>query len=171
MVALLKPRYGVPVHGEYRMLVEHARLAVSMGTPQENVIVAQDGDIIEASARDGIRIVDHVPSGNVFGDGLGVGDVGQVVLRDRKALSQDGILVVVVTVNAETGEPIGGPDIISPGFVYERGPEELMGAARARVSNALRQARQAAGPPAHSGFLKNKEAQTPAQVPSEKLNS
>jgi ribonuclease J len=169
MLALLKPRYVVPVHGEYRMLVEHARLAVSMGTPQENVIVAQDGDIIEASARDGIRIVDHVPSGNVFVDGLGVGDVGQVVLRDRKALSQDGILVVVVTVNAETGEPIGGPDIISRGFVYERESEELMDAARARVSNALRQARQARGHTADWGFLKNKVRDTLSEFLYEKL--
>src|SRR5260370_34423794 len=151
MLALLKPRYVVPVHGEYRMLVEHARLAVSMGTPQENVIVAQDGDIIEASAKDGIRVVDHVPSGNVYVDGLGVGDVGQVVLRDRKALSQDGILVVVVTVNAETGEPIGGPDIISRGFGYRGGSEELMDAARARGSNALRQARRAGGPTPAAG--------------------
>lgn len=169
MLALLKPRYVVPVHGEYRMLVEHARLAVSMGTPQENVIVAQDGDIIEASARDGIRIVDHVPSGNVYVDGLGVGDVGQVVLRDRKALSQDGILVVVVTVNAETGEPIGGPDIISRGFVYEREAEELMDAARARVSNALRQARQARGHTADWGFLKNKVRDTLSEFLYEKL--
>src|SRR5258706_13649179 len=139
MVALLKPRYVVPVHGEYRMLVEHARLAVSMGTPQENVIVAQDGDIIEASAKDGIRVVDHVPSGNVYVDGLGVGDVGQVVLRDRKALSQDGILVVVVTVNAETGEPIGGAGIIPGGLLYERGGSEVMDAARLRGSDTLRQ--------------------------------
>src|SRR5258706_10329507 len=146
MVALLKPRYVVPVHGEYRMLVEHARLAVSMGTPQENVIVAQDGDIIEASAKDGIRVVDHVPSGNVFVDGLGVGDVGQVVLRDRKALSQDGILVVVVTVNAETGEPIGGARIISPRFVYHRQAQGLMDAARAPGNNAFRQGPQARRP-------------------------
>src|SRR5260221_14685158 len=114
------------------MLVEHGRLAVSMGTPQENVIVAQDGDIIEASARDGIRIVDHVPSGNVYEDGLGDGDVGQVVLRDRKALSQDGILVVVVTVNAETGEPIGGRLIISRGVSDRPHAGELLVAARAR---------------------------------------
>src|SRR5258706_3278297 len=118
MLALLKPRYGVPVHGEYRMLVEHARLAVSMGTPQENVIVAQDGDIIEASARDGIRIVDHVPSGNVFVDWLGAGDVGQVVLRDRKALSQDGILVVMVTVNSETDQPSEAADPLLAEFCY-----------------------------------------------------
>jgi ribonuclease J len=169
MLALLKPRYVVPVHGEYRMLVEHARLAVSMGTPQENVIVAQDGDIIEASAKDGIRVVDHVPSGNVYVDGLGVGDVGQVVLRDRKALSQDGILVVVVTVNAETGEPIGGPDIISRGFVYERESEELMDAARARVINALRQARQARGHTADWGFLKNKVRDTLSEFIYERL--
>src|SRR5262249_27306072 len=163
------PRYVVPVHGEYRMLVEHARLAVSMGTPQENVVVAQDGDIIEASARDGIRIVDHVPTGNVYVDGLGVGDVGQVVLRDRKALSQDGILVVVVTVNAETGEPIGTPDIISRGFVYERESEELLDAARVRVNNALTQVRLSRGHSADWGFLKNKVRDTLSEFVYEKL--
>ncbi len=156
MLALLKPRYFVPVHGEYRMLAQHAEVAVSMGVSRENVVVAQDGDIIEVVPERGIHIVDHAPSGNVYVDGLGVGDVGQIVLRDRQVLSRDGILVVVVTVDSETGEPIAGPDIISRGVVYERESEELMDAARARVINAFRAASQNPRHSADWGFLKNK---------------
>ncbi|MGZ3640558.1 MAG: ribonuclease J, partial [Ktedonobacterales bacterium] len=168
MLALLKPRYVVPVHGEYRMLAQHARVAESMGIPPENIIVAQDGDIIEASEAGGIAIVDHVPCGNVYVDGLGVGDVGQVVLRDRQALSRDGILVVVMTVDSETGDPIAGPDIISRGLVYERESEPLMEAARARVANAFRAHRQSRGG-ADWGFLKNKIRDTLSEFFYEKL--
>ncbi|MFI5271747.1 MAG: ribonuclease J [Ktedonobacterales bacterium] len=155
MLALLRPKYVVPVHGEFRMLARHKELAISMGVAPENVVVAQDGDIIEASDQGGIKIAGHLPSGNVFVDGLGVGDVGQIVLRDRQALSKDGILVVVLTVDSETGEPIGPPDIISRGFVYERESEPLIGAAKQKVENAFRQASR------HHratdwGFLKNK---------------
>ncbi|MGZ6391332.1 MAG: ribonuclease J [Ktedonobacterales bacterium] len=168
MLALLKPRYVVPVHGEYRMLAQHARVAESMGIPPENIIVAQDGDIIEASEAGGIAIVDHVPCGNVYVDGLGVGDVGQVVLRDRQALSRDGILVVVMTIDSETGDPIAGPDIISRGLVYERESEPLMEAARARVANAFRAHRQSRGG-ADWGFLKNKIRDTLSEFFYEKL--
>lgn len=155
MLALLRPKYVVPVHGEFRMLAAHKELAVSMGVAPENVVVAQDGDIIEVSDEGGIAIVDHIPSGNVFVDGLGVGDVGQVVLRDRQVLSKDGILIVVLTVDSETGEPIAPPDIISRGFVYERESEKLMDAARQRVQTTFHHAAQ------HRratdwGFLKNK---------------
>jgi ribonuclease J len=155
MLALLRPKYVVPVHGEFRMLAAHKELAISMGVAPENVVVAQDGDIIEASDEGGIAIVDHIPSGNVFVDGLGVGDVGQVVLRDRQVLSKDGILIVVLTVDSETGEPIAPPDIISRGFVYERESEKLMDAARQRVQTTFHHAAQ------HRratdwGFLKNK---------------
>jgi ribonuclease J len=155
MLALLRPKYVVPVHGEFRMLAAHKELAISMGVAPENVVVAQDGDIIEVSDEAGIAIVDHIPSGNVYVDGLGVGDVGQVVLRDRQVLSKDGILIVVLTVDSETGEPIAPPDIISRGFVYERESEKLMDAARQRVQTTLHHAAQ------HHratdwGFLKNK---------------
>ncbi len=162
MLALLRPRYVVPVHGEFRMLAQHKELAISMGISPENVVVAQDGDIIEASEEGGIAIVGHLPSGNVFVDGLGVGDVGQVVLRDRQVLSADGVLVVVLTIDAETGEPMGPPDIISRGFVYERESESLIDAAKQRVEQVFHQAAQ------HHratdwGFLKNKIRDTLGQ--------
>jgi ribonuclease J len=169
MLALLRPRYVVPVHGEYRMLAQHAQLAASMGIPAENVVVAQDGDIVEASAVGGIAIVDHVPCGNVYVDGLGVGDVGQIVLRDRQVLSTDGILVVVVTVDSETGEPIAGPDIISRGLVYERESEPLMDAARARVESAFRAHSQGRSRSADWGFLKNKIRDTLSEFFYERL--
>jgi ribonuclease J len=156
MLALLRPRYVVPVHGEYRMLAQHGQLAVKMGVPAENVVVAQDGDVIEASADGGIHVVDHVPYGNVYVDGSGVGDIGQVVLRDRRVLSRDGILVVVVTVDSETGEPLAGPDIISRGFVYERESEELLESARAVVTNAISKHTQGRGHSADWNFIKNK---------------
>jgi ribonuclease J len=156
MLALLRPRYVVPVHGEYRMLAEHAQLAVRMGVPADNVVVAQDGDVIEASADGGISIVDHVPYGNIFVDGSGVGDIGQVVLRDRRVLSRDGILVVVVTVDSETGQPLAGPDIISRGFVYERESEALLESARAVVANAISKHTQGRGHSADWNFIKNK---------------
>ena len=168
MLALLKPRYVVPVHGEYRMLAQHAQVAESMGIPPQHIIVAQDGDIIEASEGGGIAIVDHVPCGNVYVDGLGVGDVGQVVLRDRQVLSRDGILVVVMTIDSETGDPIAGPDIISRGLVYERESEPLMEAARARVASAFRAHRQARGG-ADWAFLKNKMRDTLSEFFYEKL--
>ncbi|QBD80044.1 ribonuclease J [Ktedonosporobacter rubrisoli] len=132
MLSLLRPRFFVPVHGEYRQLVLHAKLASSMGLPGEHIIIAEDGDTIEVSA-DEIRLAEHTATGNVFVDGLSVGDVGQIVLRDRKVLSQDGILMAVLTIDKETGQPLAGPDIISRGFVYMRDAEELLESARERV--------------------------------------
>jgi ribonuclease J len=140
MLALLRPKHVVPVHGEYRMLAQHARLAVRMGIPQANVIVAEDGDVIEVRTegpRAGIKVADHIPCGNVYVDGLGVGDVGQIVLRDRRLLGDDGIVVAVMTVDHETGEPIGSPEIISRGFVYERESGDLLEAARSHVLHAF----------------------------------
>ncbi len=132
MLSLIRPKFFVPVHGEYRQLILHAKLGHSLGIPEENIVVAEDGDIIELTT-DEIKMVDHLSSGNVFVDGLSVGDVGQIVLRDRKVLSQDGILMAVLTVDKETGQPIAGPDIVSRGFVYMRDAEELLESARARV--------------------------------------
>ncbi len=140
MLALLRPRHVVPVHGEYRMLAHHARLAIQIGVPASNVVVAEDGDIVEIRSdgpHAGIQVVDHVPYGNVFVDGLGVGDVGQIVLRDRQLLARDGIVVVVMTVDRETGSPTGAPDIISRGFVYERESSDLLDAARSHVLSAF----------------------------------
>ena len=135
---LVKPRFFIPVHGEYRHLKQHAELAVKLGLPDSHVYIGDNGDVIELT-RDSIRKSGTVMSGQVFIDGLGVGDVGNIVLRDRKHLSQDGILTVVVTIEKESGNVVAGPDIISRGFVYVRESEDLMGEARLLVRNALRQ--------------------------------
>jgi ribonuclease J len=132
MLGLLRPHFFMPVHGEYRQLVLHTKLAHSMGVAEEHIVVAEDGDIVEVTAAS-IALVGHTASGNVFVDGLTVGDVGQIVLRDRKVLSQDGILMAVLTVDKETGQPIAGPDIVSRGFVYMRDAEELLESARKHV--------------------------------------
>jgi ribonuclease J len=156
MLSLLRPRYLVPIHGEYRMLAQHAELGVEMGVLPEHIIVAQDGDVIEAT-QDDIRIADHVTCGNVYVDGLGVGDIGQVVLRDRRLLSSDGVIVVVMTIDSETGEPLAGPDIISRGFVYERESEGLLEQARAVVSEAIsKHTRSPRGRSADWNYIKNK---------------
>ena len=156
MLALTRPRCFIPVHGEYRMLSQHADLAVSMGVASERTVVAQDGDIIEVTPAGEMRIVDHTSCGVVYVDGTGVGDVGQVVLRDRRALASDGVLVVTLTVDAETGEPLARPDIISRGFVYERESEALLEAARARVSQAFEKHTRARGAHTDWNYVKNK---------------
>ncbi len=132
MLNLLRPNFFLPIHGEYRQLILHAKLAYSIGIPEDHIIVAEDGDIVEVTP-ESMKVVDHAPIGNVFVDGLGVGDVGQIVLRDRQVLAQDGILMVVLTVDKETGHPIAGPDLVSRGFVYMRDSEELLESARERV--------------------------------------
>lgn len=132
MLSLVRPKFFVPVHGEYRQLILHAKLATSLGIPAENIIVAEDGDLIEVTSN-AIKLAGHTASGNVFVDGLSVGDVGQIVLRDRRALSQDGILIAVLTIDKETGQPVAGPDIVTRGFVYVRDSEELLAEARERV--------------------------------------
>ncbi len=132
MLNLLRPTYFLPIHGEYRQLILHAKLAYSIGIPEDHIVIAEDGDIVEVTPAS-IKVTDHVPCGNVFVDGLGVGDIGQIVLRDRQVLAQDGILMVVLTVDKETGHPLAGPDIVSRGFVYVRDSEELLESARERV--------------------------------------
>ncbi|MGZ3609809.1 MAG: ribonuclease J [Ktedonobacteraceae bacterium] len=132
MLNLLRPTYFLPIHGEYRQLILHAKLANSLGIPEEHIVVAEDGDIVEVT-QESIEVIDHVACGNVFVDGLGVGDIGHIVLRDRQVLAQDGILMVVLTVDKETGLPLAGPDIVSRGFVYVRDSEELLEKARERV--------------------------------------
>ena len=125
MHALVKPKYFIPVHGEYRHLKQHSELAIRLGLPTANLILCENGDIIDVT-RESIRKNGTVTSGQVFVDGLWVGDVGNIVIRDRKHLSQDGILTVVVTIEKESGSVIAGPDIISRGFVYVRESEDLM---------------------------------------------
>lgn len=138
MHSLVKPKFFIPVHGEYRHLKQHAELAVKLGMDSANTLIVDIGNLVEVT-RDSIKVNGSVPSGNVFVDGLGVGDVGNIVLRDRKHLSQDGILTVVVTMEKESGNVIAGPDIISRGFVYVRESEDLMEEARFVVKNALRE--------------------------------
>jgi ribonuclease J len=136
MLNLMRPKYFIPIHGEYRMLQSHVNLAETVGVERENSFILDNGDTIEfhqGTARSGTKIT----AGNVLIDGLGVGDVGNIVLRDRKLLSQDGILVVVVTLSKQEGKILSGPDIISRGFVYVRESEGLLEEANRIVSATL----------------------------------
>ena len=133
---LVRPKFFMPVHGEYRHLVKHARLAESLGMDPKNIMIAQNGSVVELS-RDKICINGKVMAGKVLIDGLGVGDVGNIVLRDRRQLSQDGIMIVVVGVDSATNQIVSGPDIVSRGFVYVREAEDLMVEAKGRVQDAL----------------------------------
>jgi len=136
MLNLMRPKYFIPVHGEYRMLRKHALLGESVGVDPDNIFLVDVGDVVEI--QNGVaRKAGKVPSGNVLIDGLGVGDVGNIVLRDRKLLSQDGILVVVVTLSKQDGTIVSGPDIISRGFVYVRESEGLLEEANRIVSSTL----------------------------------
>lgn len=136
MINLVKPKFFIPVHGEYRHLVQHARLAVAMGMESEKVVIAEIGDVVEIG-KNKIRVAGKVASGKIFVDGLGVGDVGNIVLRDRKQLSQDGILIVVVTIDKNNGQILAGPDIVTRGFVYVRESEALIEEAKGKVKLAL----------------------------------
>ena len=129
MHALVKPKYFIPVHGEYRMLQRHAQIAMEMGMREDHAIILELGQALELSD-DEASITGPIPTGSVMVDGLGVGDVGNVVLRDRKHLSQDGLIIVVVGVSKETGRLSSGPELISRGFVYVRENEELIAGAR-----------------------------------------
>lgn len=133
---LVRPKFFIPVHGEYRHLVQHARIANELGMPKDNIFIGENGQVMEFT-RDKGAIVGKVQAGKVFVDGLGVGDVGNIVLRDRRQLSQDGILIVVLTMSKATGEVIAGPDIVTRGFVYVREAEELLDDIRERVEGAL----------------------------------
>ena len=136
MHSLVKPKFFLPVHGEYRHLYHHANLARSLGMPDDNVLIAEIGDVIELDA-DSIDVTGMVPNGSVLIDGLGIGDVGAVVLRDRKHLSEDGLLIVVMGVDHELGTVVSGPDIISRGFVYVRESDELVEGAREAAMRAI----------------------------------
>ncbi|MDO5560121.1 MAG: ribonuclease J [Oscillospiraceae bacterium] len=138
MLALTKPQYFIPVHGEYKHLKKHAQLAEEMGIPSQNIIIGEIGSVIETDGVD-MRIVSKVPSGRVLVDGLGVGDVGSIVLRDRKHLAQDGLIIVVIAIDKSTNTIASGPDIISRGFVYVRESEELIDEAKQILNNTLAQ--------------------------------
>ena len=134
--SLVKPKYAIPVHGEYRHLKANAEVAKSLGIPKENVFIIQSGDVLEL-CDDSAEVVDKVHTGAILVDGLGVGDVGNIVLRDRQHLAEDGIIIVVLTLERRTNRLLAGPDIVSRGFVYVRESEELMDDARRAVSEAV----------------------------------
>ena len=134
--ALTKPKYAIPVHGEFRHLSTHSELAQSMGIPKENVVLMRSGDVLELS-EEKAKIVDHVPAQGILVDGLGVGDVGNIVLRDRQHLSENGLIIVVVTLEKYSNQVLSGPDLVSRGFVYVRESENLMEEAREVVNDAL----------------------------------
>jgi ribonuclease J len=133
---LTKPKFFVPVHGEYRHLSLHAKLAQSIGVPEGNIFVLEDGDILELSPQAG-RIAGKVALGNVCVDGLSVGDIGSVILRDRRMLSRDGMVVVIIAVNKQTGKLVGRPDIVSRGFVDAQESKDMLEASRDVVVRAL----------------------------------
>ncbi|NOV59774.1 ribonuclease J [Clostridium beijerinckii] len=134
--ALLKPKFFVPVHGEYRHLLSHSKIAENMGMDKSNIFILEIGDVLEL-ARNKAEITNKVPAGRVLIDGLGVGDIGNIVLRDRKNLAKDGIITVVIVINKESKTVISGPDIITRGFVYVRDSEELMREIRRIVSKSV----------------------------------
>lgn len=136
MYSLVRPKYAIPIHGEYRHRIANAELAVALGVPKEQIFLMQSGDVLEMD-QDYAEIVDQVPHGGVLVDGLGVGDVGNIVLRDRQNLSQDGIIIVVLTLEKYTNRLLAGPDIVSRGFVYVRESENLMEEAHQIVTDAV----------------------------------
>ncbi|RQD70565.1 MAG: ribonuclease J [Tindallia sp. MSAO_Bac2] len=138
---LVKPKYFIPVHGEFRHLKQHGNLAIGMGMPEENIFTMENGQVLEMN-RKAAKITGKVQAGPVLVDGLGVGDVGSIVLRDRKHLAEDGLMVVVVTINKQEAKVIAGPDIISRGFVYVRESEDLLDEAREEVQKSLEQCEQ-----------------------------
>ncbi len=139
MIGLIKPKFFVPIHGERHKLMVHAGLAQDVGIPEDNVLVSDNGQIIEFEGGKGAVTNKRVPASYVMVDGLGVGDVGNIVLRDRKAMAADGIFVVIVTVNHQTGQIVTSPDIISRGFIYMRENENLVHKARAEIKRLFAQ--------------------------------
>ena len=136
IMGIVKPKYFIPVHGELKHLRKHAGLALSMGIPKENILIADNGRVAEISKK-ALRCTSTVPAGRVFVDGYGVGDVGSVVLRDRKHLAQDGLVIVAVCIGRESGMIVSGPDVVTRGFVYVKESEELINAAREVAVEAI----------------------------------
>ena len=134
--SLVRPKFAIPIHGEYRHRMAQKELAISLGIPKENVVMLHTGDVLEIG-ESGADVIDHVQSGGVLVDGLGVGDVGNIVLRDRKLLSESGLIIVVAAIEKGTGLLVSGPEILSRGFVYVRESEELINAAKEVVTEVL----------------------------------
>lgn len=136
LLNLVKPKFFIPIHGEYRHLSLHAKLAESVGTPPENIFLLEDGDVVELDSQ-AARIASKVTSGNVYVDGLSVGDIGSVVLRNRRMLSRDGIVVVIIAINKQTGKLVGRPDIVSRGFIDTREAKDMIDKSRELVARTL----------------------------------
>lgn len=136
MINLIRPKYFIPVHGEYRMLKKHGELAEELGIPEDNIFVGEIGQVFEFNRRQG-KLSGRVPAGRVLVDGLGVGDVGNIVLRDRREMAQEGILIVVLTIDKHTHQVLTGPDIVSRGFIYMRESEALINEAKTKVTKAF----------------------------------
>ncbi|TMB63996.1 MAG: ribonuclease J [Chloroflexi bacterium] len=136
LLNILRPRYFVPIHGEYRMLVRHARLAIDLGVRPENAFVVTNGDVVEVDGN-GARLGNRVPSGVVYVDGLGVGDVSESVMRDRWSIGSDGIFLVVISIDRQTAQVVGGPDIVTKGFVPEENAADLADRVRQRILDGL----------------------------------
>jgi len=141
MLSLVRPRWFVPIHGERRQLSHHAKIATEVGIPPEHVLVCEDGDVLEVGEK--VEIVGRVPAGMTFVDGLGIGDVGEIVLRDRRKLSGEGVVVVVLAVDSHHGQLVSGPDIVNRGFVFEETSGDILEAARERVMLSLQESAQA----------------------------
>lgn len=129
MLGIVKPKYFIPVHGEHKHLQKHATLAENMGMDRKNIIIAENGGVVELS-EESVKRLENVPAGRIFVDGTGVGDVGSIVIRDRKHLSNDGLIIIVATIDSASGELLSGPDVVSRGFVYVRESEDLIEDAR-----------------------------------------
>jgi ribonuclease J len=137
MLSLVRPRWFIPVHGERRHLAHHAKLATEVGLPADHVVVCEDGDQVEVGEK--VEIVGRVPAGMTFVDGLGIGDVGQAVLRDRRKLSADGVVVVVLAIDAHRGDLVAGPDLVNRGFVFDETAGDILEQGRDRVMIALKE--------------------------------
>jgi ribonuclease J len=141
LLSLVRPRWFIPIHGERRHLQHHARLAEEVGIPRANILICEDGDVIQIGER--LEKQEQVRAGMTFVDGLGIGDVGGEVLRDRRKLAGDGVVVVVVTVDAQSGELVGGPDVVNRGFVHEETSGDILEEARKRVIAAMEESADA----------------------------
>ena len=138
ILSLAKPKYFIPVHGDYRHLVAHSETAKSLNIPKENIFMLENGVVLEMG-EDEVNIGENIPSGKILVDGLGIGDVGSVVLRDRQHLSQDGLIIVVLTLNGSTGDVIAGPDVITRGFIYVKDSENIMEGIKSEVRQEVRE--------------------------------